>query len=158
MKRVTWVFVFSDVIMAVDGAIFVELKSSSPELIFKYLPMMDSLTISHSILTSSHYRTRCQWERNQSLNVCVSQNSRSVWVMSHGQLCCSSTHTPYPNKTPPSLQPPLSSWSAAVFLLLRSHCFSAATALFINELNSFINESHCLKKEACCTFMNGSFL
>lgn len=47
----------------------------------------DSLTFSCCVFTSSRYRYRCQWERNQSLNVCVSQSSRSVWVPSHGQLC-----------------------------------------------------------------------
>lgn len=65
----------------------------------------DFLTMPYCVFTSSHYRYRCQWERNQSLNVCVSQSSRSVWVPSHGQLCS------FPS--PPS-QPLLSSWSTAV--------------------------------------------
>lgn len=41
-------------------------------------PDRDFLTISYCVFTSSHYRYRCQWERNQTLNVCVSQSSRSV--------------------------------------------------------------------------------
>lgn len=56
------------------------------------------LTVSHCIFTSSHYRCRCQWERNQSLNVCLSQSSRSEWVLSLGWLC--SNHSPHPQPRP----------------------------------------------------------
>lgn len=103
------------------------------------------LTISHCVFTSSHYRYRCQWERNQILNVCVSQSSRSVWVPSRGQLCS------FPS--PPS-QPPLSSWSTAVYREAIALCHRCKTiALFLHALRSFINESHCCLK-AWCWFMN----
>lgn len=112
----------------------------------------DLITISYCVFTSSHYRYRCQWERNQSLSVCVSQSSRSVWVPSHGQLCS------FPS--PPS-QPPLSSWSTAAPLFFYREatalCHRCKPLLYLfMHLVIFINVSHCCLK-AWCRFMNRLF-
>lgn len=49
--------------------------------------LSDRFTIFYCVSTSSHYRYRCHWERNQILSVCVGPNNRSVWVQSFSQLC-----------------------------------------------------------------------
>lgn len=49
--------------------------------------LSDRFTIFYCVSTSSHYRYRCHWERNQILGVCVGPNNRSVWVQSFSQLC-----------------------------------------------------------------------
>lgn len=106
----------------------------------------DLLTVSCCVFTSSRYRYRYQWERNQSLNVCVSQSSRSEWVPSRCLRFVASPTSP----SQPSAQ--LLVNRSASFPPMRSH----RSALFTHDPHSFTHESHCCS-EAWCRFMNTPF-
>lgn len=112
----------------------------------------DILTFCYCVFISSHYRYRCQWERNQNLNVCVSQSSRSVWVPRPGQLCS------FPLAPFTASAQFLVNCSAS-FLLLRSHCSLSQMQplLYLLIYLLLFNEPHhCLK--AWCRFMNTVFM
>lgn len=108
--------------------------------------LSDLFTISYCVSTSSHYRYRCHWERNQILSVCVGPNNWSVWVQSFSQLC----------------SPPFSAQflviSSAFFFLLRCLCFVWQTqtiALFIYAPCHIALQRHRFLGSFCCCICAG---
>lgn len=112
-------------------------------------PDKAALTMFYCVFTSSHYHYRCQWERNQNLNVCVSQSSRSVWVPSGGW------RRSFPVVPFTASAQLLVNCSASLFYQEAIALYLRCSPLLYYFL-FFSNEPHCCLK-AWCRFMNTLF-